>query len=170
VRQAIQECAGGDDHGVARERPAIAEQNTGYPASARLFDYQLRYFGLENSQIGLALENFAHLDAVLLLIALRPRRPNRWTPAGVQQPKLDTDRVGYLAHHTAQRVDLAHQMSLCDSTDRGIAGHLGDQVQIHRDHARAQTHSGASARGLAAGMSCAYHDHVVSRGFHQTQF
>ena len=61
----------------------------------------LSHFGLENSEVGFTLEHLAHTDAILLFVALRARRPNSRTAAGVEQPELDTYSVGYLAHHAA---------------------------------------------------------------------
>ena len=79
---------------------------------------------------GLRLEHLAHLHAILLLVALRARRPDGGAARGVEQAELDADGVGDLAHDSAERVDFAHQMALGDAADGGVAGHLRDEVEI----------------------------------------
>ena len=71
---------------------------------------------------------------ILLLVALRARRPHGRSAAGIQKPKLNPDAIGHLAHHAAKRINFAHQVAFGDAADRRIAGHLRDQVNVHRDH------------------------------------
>ena len=92
---------------------------------------------------------------------LRARRPDRRASAGIQQAKLNPDRIGHLAHDPAERVDFADQVALGDSADRRIARHLRDQVQVHRHHRRSQAHSGTRARRFAARVTGTDNDHVV---------
>src|SRR5271163_3195534 len=54
MRQTIEERAGGDDHGVARQRAPVAQHNSSDPAGWRFFENQLRDFGLKNSEVRLA--------------------------------------------------------------------------------------------------------------------
>jgi len=89
---------------------------------------------LQNSEIWLTFQYFAHSNAILLLIALRSWRPNRGPAAGIQQPKLNPNGVRDFAHHAAQRIDFTHQVTLRDASHCGIAGHLRNQIQIHGDH------------------------------------
>ncbi len=162
VRQPIQERAGCDHDRVALDRPAVAQQDALEPAwleseitSCATSACRIRRFG-SFSRISRILQ------PILFLVALRARRPHRRPAAGIQQPKLDADGVRDLAHHAAQRVDLANQMALGDSADRRIARHLRDQVQIHRDHRRLQAQTGARARRFAAGVSGADDDHFIT--------
>ena len=131
------------------------------PVTRRGLDRERRHLRLLDAQVRLLLEHLAHADAVQLLVHLRARRPDGRAAAGVEQAELNADRIGHLAHDAAQRVDLAHQVALGDSADGGVAGHLRDQVEVHRDHGGPQTHAGAGARGFAAGMSGADDDDVV---------
>src|ERR1700681_3628837 len=50
VRESVQECSRSNDNGVARDGPAIAEQNARDAPPGRFFNHQLRYFGLQNSE------------------------------------------------------------------------------------------------------------------------
>jgi hypothetical protein len=47
---------------------------------------------------------------------------------------LNCDNIGPLTHQTAQRVNLANEVSFGNATNRRIAGHLRNQIQIHGNH------------------------------------
>ena len=161
MRQAVEERAGGDDHRVAstvrpsRSRTPVTAASLEI-ASWATSAWRIRRFGSFSRSI-------AHAQPVLLLVALRPRRPHRRAAAGVQQSKLNPDRVRHFAHHAAQRVDFAHQMPFGDAADGWIARHLRDQVQVHGDHRGLQAQPGARARRLAAGMSGSHNHHLIAR-------
>ena len=110
---------------------------------------------------GLGFEHLAHLDAVELLVALGARAPNRGAARRVEQPELDADGVGHLAHNAAESVDFADQMSLGHAAHGGVAAHLGDEVEIHGDERGFQSHARRGHGGLAAGVSRAHHGDVV---------
>ena len=128
------------------------------------FHNQLRHFGLLDVQIGLRLQHLAHLQAVLLLVALRARRPDGRAARGVEQAKLDADRVGDFAHDAAEGVDFADEVSLGDAADGGIAGHLRDEIDVEREERGLQAHARRGHRGFAAGMTGADHNNVVGFG------
>jgi hypothetical protein len=98
----------------------------------------------------------------LLLVALGSGGPDSGTPAGVQQTELDSYAVGDLSHDPAQGVDFTHQVAFGDAADGWIAGHLGDQVQIHRYHRGLEAQAGTRSRGFASGMAGSNHDYVVT--------
>src|SRR2546430_2030350 len=123
---------------------------------------ELRHFRLFDAQVVLALEHLAHFDAVHFLVTLRARRPDGGAAAGVEQAELDADGVGDFAHNAAKRVYLAHEVPLCDAADGRVAGHLRDEIQVHRDHRGFETHARACTSGLATGVTGAYHDDVVN--------
>ena len=80
---------------------------------------------------------------------------------GIQQAKLDADRIRDLAHDAAQRVHLAHQVALGNAAHGGIAGHLGDQVQIQGEERGPQAHAGSRDSRLATGVTRAHDHHIV---------
>jgi hypothetical protein len=84
-------------------------------------------------QVGLGLEHLAHLEAILLLVALRTRRPDSRSARGIQQAELDADCVGDFAHDATQGIDFAHQVSFGDAADGGIARHLRDEIDVERE-------------------------------------
>jgi hypothetical protein len=52
-------------------------------------------------------------------------------------------------------------VALGDASDGGVARHLRDQVEVHRDHGGPETHSRASAGGFAPGVTGADDHNVV---------
>jgi phosphoribosylamine--glycine ligase len=50
---------------------------------------------------------------------------------------------------------------LGDTAYRRIAGHLRNEVEVHRDHRRMQPEPGGSTRSFAAGMSGTHDDHLI---------
>ena len=87
------------------DRESAVHQD-GLPHTA-LLDYQRRHLGLLNVKVGLALEDFLHPDAILLLITLRTRRPDGWPAAGIEKAKLDSDRIGDFGHNATQRASIS---------------------------------------------------------------
>ena len=160
--QAIQERPGGDDHRARFHGAPVAQQNAG--DAAAFADGQRRHFGLLDAEVRFRLQHLAHAEAVQLLVHLRARRPHGRTAAGIEQAELDADRIGDFAHDAAERVDFPDQVTLGDAADGRIAAHLGDQVQVHGDHGRAQANAGAGARGFTAGVAGADDNDVVPVG------
>jgi hypothetical protein len=115
-------------------------------------------------QSRLALQHLAHLHAVELLVALRPRTPHRRSARSVEQAELDAHRIGHLAHHAAQRIHFAHKMALGHAADGRVAAHLRNQVEVHGDQRGLQAHARRGHGRLAAGMTRAHHCHIVLFG------
>ena len=183
VDEAVEEGSGGDDGGAGQQAAAVAEfeaqhttagtDRTGqcvgvFEGRGRLrrgfFDHEVNDLGLADVQAGLRLQHLAHLDAVKLLVTLGARTPNRRPPRSIQQPELNANGIGHLAHDAAQGVDLAHQVPLGHAADGWIAAHLGDQVEVHGDERGLEAHARGGHGGLAAGVTGADHDHIVLFG------
>jgi hypothetical protein len=114
-------------------------------------------------QVRRSFEQFAHAHAVKSLVALRAGAPDGRAARGVEQAELNAHGVGHDSHDAAERVDLAHEVALGDPADRGIAGHLRDQIPVHREQACLQSHTRGGHGSLAAGMTRADHDNVKLR-------
>lgn len=141
------------------------------PRAESWFHNQIRHFRLLDFQIRLRVEHLAHLQPIGLLVALRARRPDRWSARRVQQAKLNSDGVSHFAHDAAQRIDFADQMSLGYATHRWVARHLRDQVDIQRVERRLEAHACGGHRGLASGMAGADNNYVELFGeLHQELF
>ena len=164
VNQPIQKCSSSDDGCACVDHPPIPQTDADDPRMhgivLRALD-DIHDFRLLDEQIRLRLQHLAHLHAILLLVALRPRRPNRRSPGSIQQAKLDPDRIGDFAHDAAQRVYFAHKVPLGDAANRRITAHLRNQVEVQREQGGAQSHARRGHRRLASGMSGAHHHHVV---------
>ena len=126
----------------------------------RRFYDQIRNFRLLDLQVGLRLQHLTHLQAVGLLVTLGPRRPHRRTARSVKQTELDADRIGNFAHDPAQRVHFADQVSLGNAAHGGIAGHLGDEIDVKRVQRRLQPHARGRHGGFAPGVSRAHDNHI----------
>jgi hypothetical protein len=127
-------------------------------------EHQVYDLGLANVQVGLGLEDLAHLDAIKLLVALRAGTPNSGPAGGVEEPELDANCIGDLAHDAAEGVDLTNQMAFCHSANGGVAAHLGDEIEIHGDESSLEPHAGSGHRGLAPGVACTHHSDIVLFG------
>ena len=126
-----------------------------------IFHDQFRHLGLLDEEIGLALQHFAHLQAVLLLVTLGARRPYGRPPGGIEQAKLDSHRVRDFAHDSAQGIHFAHQMALGDPAHGGIARHLRYQVHVQREQGCLQPHAGRGHGSFASSVPGADDDHIV---------
>ena len=169
--ETVQERAGGDDGRAGVDDASVAQLDAPHDSMRRagccvgqIFQHDVDDFCLLDEEVWLRLQNFAHLDAILLLVALRSRRPDGGSARGIEQAKLNADRVGDFAHDAAQGVDFAHQVALGDSADRGIAGHLRDQVKIQREQCRAQAHARTRHGRFAACVAGADDDQIVLFG------
>jgi hypothetical protein len=85
VCQSVQESASSNDNGSRSDGAAIAQFYTGGSPSWTLGNEVDRSnFCLEDTKVRLLLENFAHFDAIHLLVALRSRRPNGGAAASIE--------------------------------------------------------------------------------------
>ncbi len=125
-----------------------------------VLDHQVGALLLEQGEIRLVLQEPTDGGLVELPISLGASRAHGWTLAGVQGPKLNAGAIGGARHRPAQRIDLAHQMTLADAADRRVAAHLPERLDALRQQQRATPHAGSRERGLGAGMAATDHDDV----------
>ena len=113
-------------------------------------------------EVRLVLEQRADGLLVELPVGLGAGRAHRRALAGIERAELDAGAIRGPRHGAAERVDLAHQVSLadaadgrdCSSSDPSGLDALG-QEQCARPHARGRQ------RRLGAGMTAADDDDVV---------
>ena len=86
--------------------------------------------------------------------------PDGGAAGGVEEAELDAAGVGYFAHDAAEGVDFADEVALGYAADGGVAGHLGDEVQVEGEEGRAEAHARGGRGGFAAGMAGAYDQDV----------
>ena len=75
------------------------------------------------------------LDPVLiaLFVGLGARAVHRRALPHIQHAELDASRINGLPHQTAERIDLADEVTFGHTADGRIAAHLTDRVQVGRD-------------------------------------
>jgi hypothetical protein len=71
-----------------------------------------------------------HVHSILLFVGLGAGSSHRGTFSGVKRPELNSRRIDDLSHLATQSIDLSHQMTLCQSTDRRIARHECDRIEV----------------------------------------
>jgi hypothetical protein len=80
-------------------------------------------------QVSVLLQESANRTPVEPAITLRARSPNSGALASVEHAELNHREIGSPSHDSAERIDLADDCSLGDSTDCGIARHLADRFE-----------------------------------------
>ncbi len=156
---AAQEGAGSEDDGTREPSPAETVDDAGTPA---VFHQQLDNLVCLHIKASLLREQLANGLSIEAAVRLGPRPADSRTLAPVEHSKLNAGPVDRAPHDTIERVDLAHQMATAQPTDRRIARHGTDRVEPVCQQKRAGAHAGTRGRRLAAGMSAAHHDDIVS--------
>ena len=78
-----------------------------------------------------------------------------------QRAHLNAPHISSTSHRSAHVVNFTDQMSLSDTADRGIAGHLSESFNVVRKKQRLTSHASRSKGGFYTGMPAANHDDVV---------
>ena len=153
--------ARGQDDAIGLEPQAHLRIDAANPV---ILDVEVHYRLLEDGEIGLRFHEVAHRVPVKHAIGLCPRRPHRRPFAPVQRAEVDARPVGGERHRTAQGVDLAHQVRLADAADSGVAGHLADGLDAHRQKQRPGPDAGGRECCLGAGVAAADDDDIEAFG------
>ena len=156
--EAVQERAGRDHEGIARDRVAVLQRESG---DAPLVDENPAGLADNPGDARLRVERRAHPGAVTAFVGLRARRPHGRTTAGVEQLELDAGRVDRETHQTAHRVDLADEMPLRGPADGRIAWHVRDGVVRERTDGDVESHPRRRPRGFDARVPRPDHDDLV---------
>src|SRR5215211_3502283 len=125
-----------------------------------MIQHKVDDFSLTEMEVKRRFERATHLGAIAHAIGLRPRRLYRRTARTVEQTKLNAGAIDDAAHDPAERIDFAHEMSLRDSANRGIARHLADEVQVQSDQAGLGAETRRGRRRLAARVASPNHDYI----------
>ena len=111
-------------------------------------------------QIGIGPQGVLHGLFVEIPIHLRPRSPHRRSLAPIQDAVVNARLVGRGSHDALQGIDFAHQVSLADSANRGIARQFAHRVEALRDEGRAGSRARGGGGGLAPRVPTAHDNHV----------
>ena len=96
-----------------------------------------------------------------MLVRLGTKALHGGALAAVEHAHLQCGPVRVDAHFSAQRVYLAHEVTLRRSADGRVARHKGDAVQIEREHHRFDPRPRKGKGGLAPRVPRADDDRVV---------
>ena len=112
-------------------------------------------------QVGLVRQQRLHGLPVEFAIGLRTGPAHRRPLGKVQCAKLDSATVDGAPHDPVQRIDLADEMALAQSPDRGIARHLADRLDSMRYQHGPRTKARRGSGGFTAGMAATHHDDII---------
>ena len=125
-----------------------------------IIENEVGHLTLYDGQILLALGLGQHFFPIDSTVSLRPRALNSWPLAAIQKTELDAGFIRDTPHNAVQRVNLAHQMPLTQTTDSRIAGHHPDPVARHRDQSSIRAHTRGCVGRFGSGMAATDNYHV----------
>ena len=141
----------------AAHRSAIAQADAGDAATR---DNQFVRLALDHAEIGGLADGCLHRSRIELAVGLGPRAAHRRTLATVEHAELDPGGIRDMPHQAIQRIDLADQMALAETPDRGIAGHRADGRKAMGHQRRPGAHACRRTRRLTAGVAAADDDDI----------
>ena len=121
---------------------------------------QLVRLAFDHAEIGRLPDRGLHRRRIELAIGLGPRTADRRSLPPVQHAKLDAAGIADPAHQPVHGIDLADQMALAETADRGVAGHRADGREPVGDERGPGAQTRGRGGGLAAGVAAADHDHI----------
>src|SRR6266487_2893005 len=116
---------------------------------------------LPKIKVWLPLTNPLKSELIGLLVALSPRSPNRGTLFCIEHSELESSHVRGLAHLSSERINFPRQVTLRQSANGRVAGHLTDRVRVDSQQQRLTAHSSGSECGFDPSVSGSHHDHVI---------
>ena len=127
MEQAAHKSAGCNHHGAAVE----AQTEIGFHTLDAIFPHhEAGHVPLFHVQSWLALEERLHTELIRFLVALSAGCAHARALRGIQHAELDAGGVGVQTHRASEGVDLTNHVPLCQTADRGVAGHLPNCVGI----------------------------------------
>ena len=112
-------------------------------------------------QIRLPFTNPLETELVSFLVTLSARRPHRRPSFGVEHPKLQARHIRGFSHLPAKSVNFPRQVTLCETANGRIAGHLADGVRVDRQQQSRAAHARRRQGGLDTGVPAPNHDHII---------
>ena len=113
---------------------------------------------LQQAQVGGVLRRLFHDAAVEKPVGLGAFGMHRRPLAQVQRAGLQRHTVGGAAHFASQGIDFIHQMAFAGAPDGGVAGHVGQRIQIegekHGVHAHARAGQGRFHPRMPGAYDC----------------
>ena len=116
---------------------------------------QFNYRIFKDYEITLIRDNSLHSGCIFALGTLCARRLDGWTATGVESLGLEGSCIGVNAHLATESVKFIDKMTLGESADRRIAGHLRDGRFLSRHEKCTSTHSGSGKSCFRTGVTSA---------------
>src|SRR5262245_2637782 len=120
MNKTAQKRAGRKHNGTGRNLAAPRRFDTGNPA---VLENQVVGFGLDNLEAWNSADRGLHGSRVKLAVGLSARASHSGPFAAVQDPELDSAKVGDATHETVKRINFPNQMTLAEPANGGIARH-----------------------------------------------
>ena len=158
VEETAHEGTGADDDGAGGELETEVGADAG---DGVIGDEEFGDVALVDVEVGGVLEQPLHAELVGLLVGLGARRADAGALVGIEHAELDAGGVGVEAHETTEGVDFPDDVSFGESADGGVAGHLGDGVEILGEEGDGAAHASGGGGGFNAGVTGTDDDDVV---------
>src|SRR6202162_4500867 len=118
---------------------------------------------LHGTEVFMLLKERPYRAPVKPSITLGARSPYRWTLAPIEHPELKNCEIRSSSHYPSKPVHLAHDSSLRNPADSGVASHLDDCLERASDEPYSRTQSSCCDRGFSAGVT-ATDDNYIELG------
>ena len=158
---AVEEGTGGQYDGVSQEADAELRHGTAHRVA---FDDQVVAGLGEEGQVGLVFQPGADRLLVQQAIGLGAGGADGGTFRGVEDAELDAGFIRCCRHGSTQGIDLAHQVTFADATDRRVATHCPQRIEVVGQQQRVCPRPGCGERGLGAGVTAADDDDIETGG------
>ena len=158
VHESVEEGACGDDDALS---PKFGTEHRVHTDHCAVLDHQFGGHVLPDVQVGRLIEHVAPGPDVFLTVALGAWAPHGRTFRAVEHTELEGATVGHDAHHAAERVHLAYNLTFGDTADGRIATHLRNFVHVDGHQTGAHTHACCSRCGFATCMASTDDQDVV---------
>ncbi len=163
VDEAVEERAGGQNHGSGLERRPLREHD---PYNSTGPDEEVLDRRLDDGEAARLGNRLLHRALVELAVGLGTRALHGRPPRAVEQAELDAGGVGYATHEPVEGVDLADQMALAEPADGGVAGHFADRRGRMGDESRCRAHARGGSGRLAAGVASTDDNDIEACAWH----
>ena len=161
VKESPHECASGDDDCIGKDSKSQVGLNAGRSIAASQDGCDI---ALEEVDIGLLFQ--FELGPVLIgfLVTLSPGCADAGALVGVQHAKLDRRRIGVDGHEATQGIDFTNHMAFGEATDRRVARHLSNGVEVLGEHQGLAAETRRSHGRFDAGMPGSDNKDIVMFG------
>ena len=172
MHQTIQEGTGRNNHSLSPQLHAPDSPHSLHGALRhpfhgalrvirRVLHQQLLRLVLPDIKVRRFIQPAAPLPDKLPTVTLGTGTPHRRSFTTIQHPELDGCGIRHQTHLTAQRINLAHNLSFGNTTNGRVTRHLCDFVHVHGYQTGLSTHVSCRTGSLAPGMTTTDYQYIV---------